>query len=270
MDLWKGFDKVTALFKQSSVKILMLDFDGTLVPIVQSPEEAKLSIETRNLLQKLCQKHNLYLVIISGRELEDIKKKIGLPDIIYGGNHGLEGEIFHKKYSYPIASKTVSTLKKIQKSLDKIASQFAGVIIEDKGIVLSFHYRLVGKKVPEVKSLFKKTLKPYIKDKSISIIAGKMVFDIRPKVNWNKGSFAELVINQIFMQTKTIPVVIFIGDDKTDEDVFRIVKKGITIKVGGAYQSSANYTLKNTNEVFKFLKWVNIVTKDTGSGKILQ
>lgn len=119
--------------------------------------------------------------------------------------------------------------------------------------------------MPEVKLLFKKTFKSYVNNELISIIAGKKVFDIRPKVNWNKGSFAKLVINQIHMQTKTAPVVVFIGDDKTDEDVFRILENDVTIHVGKKHQSRAKYYLKNPMEVVKFLQLLNKIKETTKS-----
>ncbi|MBI2040428.1 trehalose-phosphatase [Candidatus Microgenomates bacterium] len=257
MDLWKDLDKITAFFKKSPVKIIMLDFDGTLTPIVKSPKEAKLSIGTRHLLQKLCQKPNLYLAIVSGRELKDIKKKIGLPNIIYGGNHGLEGEILGEKYSFPIPQKTLAVLKDIREQLNKITNQFEGIFIEDKRLTFSLHYRLADKQqMPKVKLLLQETIKPYVKKGLISVVAGKMVFDIRPKVNWDKGSFAKLVTDQMYTQTKIPPVIIYIADDTTDEDVFRRFNKEITIKVGKDQQSSAKYSLKNTKEVFKFLEWM--------------
>ncbi|MDD5415827.1 MAG: trehalose-phosphatase [Candidatus Daviesbacteria bacterium] len=257
MDLWKDLNKITALFKRGPIKILMLDFDGTLAPIAGSPDKAKLSKESKNLLIKLSKKKGFYLAIISGRSLSELKKKVNLKNIIYAGNHGLEGEIFQQKYAFPVPDKALMTLKNIRGQLDKIAGRFKGVFIEDKGLTLSFHYRLVSKQqVPPVKLLFKKTLKSYLKTGLIYIMTGKMVFDVRPRLNWNKGSFAKLVINQIHIQTKTIPVVVFIGDDKTDEDVFQKVGKGITIKVGGDYRSNAKYRFSNTKDVFKFLEWI--------------
>lgn len=259
MNLWKNLGKITTQIKNNPTKILMLDFDGTLTPIIQTPKEAKLPVETKNLLKQLCQKPNLYLAIISGRKLADIKKKIGLPNIIYGGNHGLEGEILHKRYSFPIPNKTLVILENIKKQLNKIADQFAGVFIENKGLTLSLHYRLARKQeIPTIRSLFKITLKPFTEDRLISVIPGKMVFDIRPLNDCNKGTFAKLLINKISEKTKTTPVVFFIGDDITDEDVFKELEKKITVKVGRNSESSAKYRLKDTRDVFKFLKWVAV------------
>lgn len=257
--LWQDLNKIIPLLKQDRPKVLFLDFDGTLTPIVESPELANLSIKTKRLLQNLCHKPNLYLAVISGRKLADIKKKIGLPNIIYGGNHGLEGEILHKRYSFPIPNKTLVILENIKKQLNKIAHQFAGVFIENKGMTLSFHYRLAKKQeIPTIRSLFKITLKSFTEDGLISVIPGKMVFDIRPLNDCNKGTFAKLLINKISKKTKTTPVVVFIGDDITDEDVFKELEKKITVKVGRNSESYAKYRLKDTRDVFKFLKWVAV------------
>ena len=257
MYLWKNLDKITTQLQNSPTRVLMLDFDGTLTPIVKSPKAAKLSRKVKNLLVKLSKKEGLYLAIISGRSLGDLKKKVNLSNIIYSGNHGLEGEILKEKYCFPISDKTLMALKIIRKQLNQIAGQYKGVFIEDKRLILSFHYRMAEDKIPEVKSAFQRVVKPYAQDRLISIIAGKMVFSVRPEVDWNKGSFAKLVINKIQMRTKTTPVSIFIGDDATDEDIFRKLEKGITVKVGKDEQSKAKYWLEDTDNVFKFLEWIN-------------
>lgn len=240
----------------NKTKLLLLDFDGTLAPIAKTPREAKISPETKKLLRQLSEKKDVYLAIISGRKLDDIKEKVGLPDIIYGGNHGLEGEIFGEKYSYPIPDKMLRNLGTIKEQLDKIAAKFNGVLVEDKELTLSFHYRSAEEQqMPEIALLINGALQPFVSNKSVSVMIGKKVIDISPNVTWNKGCFADLIVKKISAITKTYPEVIIIGDDKTDEDIFRKVSGGITIKVGENLQSTAKYSLKDTKEVMKFLEW---------------
>lgn len=255
-EIWKNLDKIATQLKKASAKVLMLDFDGTLAPIAKSPKETKLPVETRDLLQKLCTKPNFYLAIISGRSLKNIKEKVGLPNIIYGGGHGLEGEILGEKYSFPLTGKTILSLENIQKKLGQISNQFKGIIIENKDLSLSFHYRLADiEQLPKIISLFNTALKPYIEKKLVVTAAGKKVIDIVPNVNWNKGHFAALIIRKLTDLIKIQPVAIVIGDDTTDENVFRKLKNQITITVGKKRQSGARYYLKNTGEVLRFLKW---------------
>jgi len=256
--LW---DEITSVKKSLSTYdkiVLLLDFDGTLTPIVKNPKDAELSVEVKDLLQEMCKKPNFYLAIVSGRKLMDIKKKIGLENMIYGGDHGLEGEIFGKEYSFPVTSQIMIALRNIRKQLVKIANQYQGAQVENKDHALSFHYRLVAaERLQELISLFKITLKPFIENKLVFIIAGKKVMDIVPNVHWDKGCFADLIIRKITDQTGKIPLAIVIGDDKTDEDAFRSLKGGITIVVGKKVQSKAKYYLKNPKEVVRFLKILN-------------
>lgn len=238
--------------------LLLLDFDGTLVPITRFPQTVELPLTTKNLLQKLSRKKGIYLAISSGRKLTDIKARIDLPDIIYGGNHGLEGEIFGEKYSFPIPDKILRNLRTIKEQLDKIAAKFNGVLVEDKELTLSFHYRSVNKQqIPEIKLLFNLILKPYIAGKSIFVRTGKEVFDIMPNLNWNKGNFADLIVKKINMLTNKRPTVIAVGDDLTDENVFQKLKNCISITIGKKKNSSAGYYLNNSEDLIHFLDLFN-------------
>lgn len=253
-NLWNNLNSIENSLKLHKTKILISDFDGTLTPIINTPQMVKLQPRLRNILRKLILKRNFYLAIISGRELSDIKAKINLPNIIYGGNHGLEGEMFGEKFFFPIGKKTLLIFKKIKEQFNKIAGQFKGVFIEDKTLTLSFHYRSANKQsVPKIIPLISKVLGPFIRKGLISTLKGKMVIDVIPKVNWNKGLFARLIINKISARTKTNPAVIFIGDDSTDKTVFRALKNDITISVG-KHGSFAKYYLKNTAQTADFLK----------------
>lgn len=256
-NLWDDLNNIEKLLNKHKHKIIICDFDGTLAPIVSSPKEAKLSTKTRNLLQKLSLKQETYLAIISGRKLSDIKEKIMLPNIIYGGNHGLEGEIFGEKYSFPIPSKTLWILNKILRQLNQALNQFKGIFIENKGLSLGIHYRLADKqKVLEIKSLLNKILKPVIKKEVVSTVKGKEVIDIIPNVNWDKGCFAQLLVKKITDRTKELPAVIVAGDDNTDESAFEKLKEEITIVVGNNSKSKACYYIRNTAEADSFLEWL--------------
>ena len=89
--LFEYWNKLKGDFARKAVA-LFLDYDGTLTPIVQTPDKAVLSFKNRRLLEKLIKNHLCKLAIISGRALKDIKKKVDIPGIVYVGNHGLEIE----------------------------------------------------------------------------------------------------------------------------------------------------------------------------------
>lgn len=260
-NLWQDLDKITSLLRPEGPKLLMLDFDGTLSPIANTPDQAELPAETKILLQKLKGKKGVHLAIISGRSLKDLKTKTGLSNIIYAGNHGLQAQIYNRKYSFPLNKETLKTLAEIKSKLKQLASQFDGLLIEDKRLILSFHFRKVAAgKIPKLKLLFNRILEPSKKDGLVNIVTGKKVWEIRPKVEWDKGRFALLLIDEIKKIAKKPPVTLYIGDDATDEDVFRRVENAITIRVGKGRKTKARYYLKNTKEVVKFLQEIKIVS----------
>jgi trehalose-phosphatase len=256
-DLWTNINIIIDRLKNHHTKILILDFDGTLTPIVDHPNKAILSLKTKKLLTKLDRKEGFCLAIVSGRKLEEIKNKIGIPNLIYAGNHGLEGEIFNKKYSFNPTPETKTYLMQILEDLKKIVSKFQGAFIEDKKMVISFHYRLVNmKQIPELKLLIKKLLKPYENSGLVSALINKKVYEIRPKSDWDKGYFSKLIIKEIEKRTKAKAVVFYIGDDLTDEDAFQKLNNEITVRVGKKSGTQAKFYLKNTKETFRFLEWI--------------
>ncbi|MBU1124868.1 MAG: trehalose-phosphatase, partial [Candidatus Omnitrophica bacterium] len=165
-----------------------LDYDGTLAPIVDTPEKALLSQETRELLRRVAVCFENKLAIISGRALEDVKKRVGLSGIVYAGNHGLEIEGPQITYAPFGLTRYRKTLEKIKDALAQQLSFIEGVLIEDKGLTISLHYRKVNaQEVSLVKTLFGEiTLSAVVKEQ-IRVKPGKMVLEIRPPVQWDKG-----------------------------------------------------------------------------------
>jgi len=123
--------------------ILFLDYDGTLTPIVKAPKLALLSDDTRLLLKRLSQNRKVKLAIISGRSLQDIKNTIGIKDIIYAGNHGLEVEGPKIKFESQVSPRLKSVIRSILKEITEKLSGIKGIIIEDKVLTISIHYRMV-------------------------------------------------------------------------------------------------------------------------------
>lgn len=233
------------------------DFDGTLTPIAKTPDKAMLPEEVRTSLEKIINSSRAKLAFISGRPIEDIKSKIGLKNAIYAGNHGLQIEGPRIKFEPLVSPRFRKVLERIKAKLQAKAFSFKGVLIEDKGLSLSLHYRLVEKKqIPQVKTIFHEAvIVPLVRNK-IKIKYGKMMLEVRSPVNWDKGkAVLWLLARQIFVSETMQVLPIYIGDDSTDEDAFKALNKiGLTIFVGEPKQSSAKYYLRNPKEVADFLK----------------
>lgn len=225
---------------------MLLDYDGTLTPIVKRPELARLSGANRRLLENLSKR--VILGIISGRSLKDVKDLVKIPGIIYAGNHGLEIEFKGKLYIHPKVRGFRKVLDRIAKELRQRLGHIQGVIVEHKGLTLSLHYRCVNRlHQAEVKRIFNSS----VKTRKVKITKGKKVLEVRPPVEWNKGR----AVAEIIRQTKGRVLPIYIGDDVTDEDAFKVVKKkGVAIYAGRRKKSYAEYFVWNVREAVKFLE----------------
>ena len=241
------FDSMDEVKKKAFHKdiFMFLDYDGTLAPIVETPDKAVISDEMRSLLIKL--KEYIPVAVISGRALKDVKARVGIEDIIYAGNHG--AEIWDGKKEI-ISQGSEGNRRLLEEFLEKLkieTSHIKGVLIEDKGITASLHFRNVNvRQVGEIFRIFEKIAKEYEDD--FRFIIGKKVFEIRPVNIWNKGDAVLWIVEN--MGEGRFPV--YIGDDTTDEDAYRILKnRGLSISIGGSV--NADYYIKNQGEVKDFL-----------------
>ncbi len=254
-DILKYWDSIKQHIK-GKVIFLFLDFDGTLVPIADTPQQVVMPEENKRLLCDLSIKDNIKLAIISGRSLRDIKGMVGLKGLIYSGNHGLEIEGPQIKHENPAFLKYRPLFKKICKEIGGNLSGIKGVLIEDKGLTLSIHYRLVDKKdVTLVKTIVRESLIMYTIKNKIKIKTGKKVFEITPPVEWDKGKIVLwLLAREKFKGGSNKIIPLYIGDDTTDEDAFRVLKnRGISVVVGKKSSSSAEYYLNDHRSVLKLL-----------------
>lgn len=252
--LFKFIDKIKEKVKTKRI-LFFLDYDGTLTPIVERPDKAVISKETKELLRSLVKSPKFKLAIISGRALKDVKRKVSIDGIIYVGNHGLEIEGPKIKFESPISERSKGLIKQIKEDLNKKLSAIKGVFVENKGLTLSLHYRLVDKEdISKVKDIFEKITKAYLIRNRIRTSSGKKVLEVRPPVSWNKGKVCLwLLARQKSIHKDVMPI--YIGDDVTDEDAFKAVRnRGLSIFVGKPKKSYAQYYLKNTKEVFDFLR----------------
>ena len=233
---------------------LFLDLDGTIVPIRKNPSSVKLSDSMKSILEKALKVKGITIAIISGRDINGLKKIVKIKGMIYSGNHGMEvGN--EEKIKVLIKNKYfIKDLKKICGTLRKELKPYKGIIIEDKTLTLSVHFRMVdNKQVKQIKKIFDKVLSSYLFKKNIAVFSGKKVWEIRPVSIYNKGK-----IVKILLASKGKIVPIYFGDDHTDEDAFKALKrKGISVKVGNkTSKSCADFYVENLADVRKTLKLI--------------
>jgi len=247
------FPEISKKISLAKGLVIFLDFDGTLAELTSFPGNAKIKSDIKKNLQHQAQKKNITLAIVSGRALKDLKNKVGLKNIIYSGNHGLEWEINNKLFFTNLPHTFIQSIPKIKQQLRQLAKQFPGAFIEDKKLTIAFHYRRVAAaKQKLVKALAKKILASAAKNKTLEIIESKKTLDIRPQANWTKGH----VVSHLHKLLGPKSLGIYIGDDVTDEDAFKALKNGLSVRVGKKRKSSAKYFIKNVNQVPKLLSFI--------------
>jgi trehalose-phosphatase len=233
--------------------LIGLDFDGTLTRIVDEPALACLSPHMRRVLESLVRYEDVSVAIVSGRERNDLLTRVAIPGLIYAGNHGLEisgaGFIFVE----PTALECRSALESLAALLTERLRSVAGAMVEDKGLTLSVHYRQVAPaQHDEVRRIVHAALAST--DHPFQLTTGDMVYDVRPRVYWNKGSAIHWIKERL---GKPDALIIYMGDDTTDEDAFAALADGITVKIGGPRETAAQYHVDGPPEVRCFLDWID-------------
>lgn len=237
---------------------ICLDFDGTLAPIRRLPGNARLSNEKRKILEKLVKMPGCAVAVVSGRALKDLVRKVDVNGMIYAADHGFSIK-YGKKVFRPFFSPGVrAVMREYYRTALGALRGVSGVVLEDKGMSLAVHYRCIRK--PEVRGVIEKACglagEDTFKNK-IEVRRGKMCLEIRPRVPWDKGSAVAWLLLKVMKDTSAPFVPVYVGDDTTDEDAFKALKNvGITVRVGKSRESCAEYYLKDTSEVFEFLKLI--------------
>lgn len=249
--LFDAMSEVGGRIQHAPELLLCLDFDGTLTPLQDEPAQVSLAPHMQRALRSLTGQPGLYLAIISGRDRADLQSRVRMPGLIYAGNHGLEISGEGILFIEPTAAGCSDLIKRLAEELGRKLQGVAGTIVEDKGLTLSIHYRQVAEADAEqVRHLVHAALAGT--DHPFQLSTGNKVYDVRPRVYWNKGSAVGWIKEQL---GKPDLLVIYVGD-VTDEDAFTALPDGITIKVGDPSETAAQYHLENQSGVRKFLEWL--------------
>lgn len=232
---------------------LFCDFDGTLTPIRPRPGLVILGSARRKFLEGLTHVPGVKLAFISGRALEDLKQKVPVSGAVYAGNHGLEASGPELRFLAPLPAGWRKTLADVKHSMLVLKKKFPGLLIEDKQLTLSLHYRRVPMtKQAACRKAVLACAKALAQARRIIVHCGKKVVEIRPPLVWHKGSIVQWFLRR---RGHAKAVAVYIGDDITDEDAFKTIgARGVTIFVGQRRGSAARYYLNSVNEVYQLLK----------------
>jgi trehalose 6-phosphate phosphatase len=229
--------------------LLALDFDGTLAPIVQRPEDARLADDTRRVLEGLAERGDTTVALVSGRALADVRERADVGGAYFAGNHGLEIAGPGISRVHEDAREARGQLEEALRELDASIGDIAGVQIEDKGLTLSIHYRRAAEQ--DHAQIRERVARA--RTAGLRITEGKRVIELRPDVSWHKGKAVLWLIEELAIPDAA--PILYIGDDVTDEDAFvALGARGEGILVSDHdRRTAARFRIRSTEEVTHLL-----------------
>lgn len=235
---------------------VLLDIDGTLAPIAPRPEQAKVPPDTCKALETLIAIPDAHVTVVTGRSVADGRRMVPLPGLGVIGNHGFEvlgehGEVV----SEPAAHSYLDRIATAARRLATLPAEIPGVVLEDKRWTLSVHYRLAARPaVPRITD----TIRAIATELGLTVTRGKEVLELRPPLEVNKGTAAVLWVRRLAPTPSAS--VLYIGDDRTDEDAFRELRsaypRAVTVRVGDPEHgetTAAEFRVETPAEVRDFL-----------------
>jgi trehalose 6-phosphate phosphatase len=243
--------------------ILMLDFDGTLSPIVPRPDDAFIHKRTKRALVGCAETHTV--AIVSGRTLADVKSRVHVPSIWYAGSHGMEWHFGADSGSVGIPPEIQGALSSSSAILEEVGRKFAGTIVERKSKSFAINYRALSEEDAERFSAEgRAAIRDFANSRAIRIIDATRTFEILPEVHWNKGSCVRMLLERANSE-RPGRLAMYIGDSATDEDAFRELKDGIAIRVGFSSQSNAQYFVPQREDIDALLERLASIPSPSGT-----
>ncbi|HUF37945.1 MAG TPA: trehalose-phosphatase [Anaerolineales bacterium] len=194
---------------------LVTDMDGTISPLVAHPDLAAVTPRCRELLQALSDRIDL-VAVVSGRSAADVRERVGLPGVVYIGNHGLERWEGGAAQVSPEAAAYRPQIETLLAPLETLLEP--GMLVEDKGATLSVHYRQAAEPAAARERL-RPTLARLAAAAGLALSEGHMVFEIRPPIPVDKGTAFRSLVGE-----HRLNAAIFIGDDITDAAALRTAR----------------------------------------------
>ncbi|KAI3686007.1 hypothetical protein L1987_79676 [Smallanthus sonchifolius] len=267
------FEDIMSAAKMKQV-VIFLDYDGTLSPIVQNPDQAYMAPEMREAVKNVAK--YFPTAIVSGRCRSKVYNFVRLSELYYAGSHGMDikgpSSRKHQKGNKNVlcqpAKEFLPMMTEVYEILMEKTKGITGANVENNKFCLSVHFRCVEEQSwGDLADRVKSVLKDYPK---LLLTQGRKVLEIRPTVKWDKGNAIEFLLESLGYANLKDVLPIYIGDDRTDEDAFRVLNKrgqGFGILVSKTpKETEAIYSLQEPFEVMYFLQrlvtWKRLIMRN--------
>lgn len=236
---------------------VFLDYDGTLTPIVDRPQDAVISDRMRETVRALAERCTV--CVVSGRDRAVVQELMGVYDLVVAGSHGFDiwspevGTIEHSA-----ASGFEELLARVTTELDEELGSIDGAAVEPKHASVAAHYRLASESGRrQIKEVVERLLAEHPDE--LKVTPGKMVYEIQPKLDWDKGKAVLHLLGVLGLDNNQVPI--YVGDDITDEHAFEaLAGRGIGVIVASPNDpeargrtTAADFVLDSVEEVERFL-----------------
>jgi trehalose 6-phosphate synthase/phosphatase len=235
-------------YRKSKNRLLLLDYDGTLVTFTENPLDARPNRETQGLLKKLCADPKNDVIIVSGRTRGTLEQWFGMLDLSLIAEHGVWIKKKHGKWKM-LEALSSDWKQQIKPILELYADRTPGSFIEEKEFSLVWHYRKTEPKLAAIRAReLKSALRTLTGNLNLGLLEGSKVIEIK-NTGINKGRAA-----QRWLTKRSFDFVLAIGDDWTDEDIFAVLPaSAYSVKVGYG-MTKALFSLENPSAVRTLLK----------------
>jgi trehalose-phosphatase len=236
--------------------ILILDYDGTLAPIVSHPAAASLAPGVRAMLGRLARHPRARLAILSGRGLRDLRARVGVAGAVYAGCHGLEIRGPGVRFVHAGARAEAPVVATTSRALARGLARVPGALVEDKRLAVSVHYRRVSRE--HLAEVFDVVARVRRTAPDLGLLAGKEVLELLPRVGWDKGRAARLIARRLrpALVRSDPPLLVYAGDDTTDEAAFAALRgRAVTVRVGRR-RRGAGYEVPDVRTLHAVLRWL--------------
>jgi trehalose 6-phosphate phosphatase len=223
---------------------LFLDFDGTLVELAETPDAIEVAPSIPKLLRQVAGRLEGRLGIISGRSIGDIERHMDCAGLALSGSHGLELRLANGEH---IPLSAAVDLTEARERIAGFAAGAPGLLVEEKPRSIAVHFR----QAPQEAERVEKFLSQLARRKGLSVQAGKMVLELRPKGADKGDALRAFMAEPEFAGARPV----FVGDDVTDEDAFEAAAAmgGAGILVGPERPSAAQWRLPDVASVARWL-----------------
>jgi len=214
--------------RQGRPLCVFLDFDGTLSEIVDDPGAACITDRMRAVVRRLADQHTV--AVVSGRDLADVRERVQLADIYYAGSHGLDIAGPDRSMAHPDAEAAVDEVDRAETLLRDRVGELEGAVIERKRFSVAAHYRMVAP--PRIDLVKNAAAEAAATSDRLRARRGKKVVELVPDIDWDKGRAVDWLLDALAVDPERT-LVLYIGDDETDEDAFHaLAGRGLSIHVG--------------------------------------